>query len=232
MDAHDRRRALLALLLTVPAPTIGSLCAYALVPGPIGQSIYMVLRVWLGVAPLLWLFLVERRRPSFSPLAPRLRVEAWSVAAALSIVFTAAILGAFGLVGRTWLDAEHLREAVARFGLDSKANYLAFGAFIAFGNSLLEEYVWRWFVYRRVETLTGPRAAVLVSAACFTLHHVATFTLEFGAAAGLLASAGVFAAGCIWSWCYLRYRSVWPGWATHVVADVVGLAIGWQILFG
>ena len=36
----------------------------------------------------------------------------------------------------------------------------------------------------------------------------------------------------VWSVCYLRYRSIWPGWVSHVAADVAGLAIGWRVLFG
>lgn len=226
-----RSRALLALVLCVPATSIGSTLAYAVVPGPVGQSLYMLLRVWLAAFPLFWLLKVERGGLSWSPLPREHRREAWTVSAVLSVLIVAVVIGAWALFGEQ-LDVERLREQAARSGLDRRANYVLFGAYIAFVNSLLEEYAWRWFVHSKCEEIVGGVRAVLLSALLFTLHHIVTFTLQFGVAAGLLASLGVFLAGCVWSSCYLRWRSIWPGWVTHVVADLVGLAIGWKILFG
>ena len=227
-----RKRALVALLVCVPAPSLGALLAYSIAPGPVGQVAYALLRVWLAVLPLLWLKWVERAPVRWSPVAPERRREAVFVSLALALAFVAAILGVYELVGSTWLDAQLLRDAAATTGLGTPARYLAFAAYLCLINSLVEEYVWRWFVYRRCEELVSAPAAVPLSAALFTLHHVIAFSLELGLRAGLLASLGVFAAGCIWSACYLRYRSIWPGWVSHVAADVVGLAIGWSILFG
>jgi membrane protease YdiL (CAAX protease family) len=194
--------------------------------------VYALLRVWLASWPFLWLRRVERRRVRWSPVAPGRRREAAIASSVLALLFVAAILVVYALVGREWLDPQQLREVAQRTGFATPARYLAFGAFLCLANSLIEEYVWRWFVYRRCEELVRPAAAVPLSAALFTLHHVIAFSLQLGLRAGLLASLGVFAAGCIWSACYLRYRSIWPGWVSHVAADVVGLAIGWRILFG
>jgi membrane protease YdiL (CAAX protease family) len=46
-----------------------------------------------------------------------------------------------------------------------------------------------------------------------------------------LGSLAVLAAGACWSFLYLRYDSIWPGWISHVVADVAVFAVGWQLLF-
>jgi uncharacterized protein len=230
--SDPRRRALFALLLLVPAPTLGSLLAYQVAPGVVGQTLYMLLRVWIATWPLIWLLRVERGSIAWSPLAREHRKEALWGTLALSASITLAVVGVWHAWGRELLDAEQLRAVVSAAGMATPARYLLFGTFIALVNSLMEEYVWRWFVYRRCEELVGGLAAVPLSALCFTSHHVVTFGIEFGASAGLLASCGVFLAGCIWSACYLRWRSIWPGWVSHVVADVVGLAIGWKLLFG
>ncbi len=230
---HSKRsRALLALALLVPAPTLGSLIAYCFAPGIVGQSIYMALRVWIAALPLLWLLRVEHGHISASPLAREKRAEALWVVAALCALITAAILGVWTYCGEALFDLARFREVVAASGLSTPWRYVLFGGFIALVNSLMEEYVWRWFVYRRCEELVGGLRAVPLSALFFTLHHVVTFGVEFGPRAGLLASLGVFLAGCAWSGCYLRYRSIWPAWVTHVAADVVGLALGWRLMFG
>jgi hypothetical protein len=59
---HDRvrRNAGLTLLLLVPAPTIGPAAAMVVMPGPLGQCIYIVCKLWLLAMPLLWLRLVDQ----------------------------------------------------------------------------------------------------------------------------------------------------------------------------
>ena len=121
-----------------------------------------------------------------------------------------------------------VRDALVR----TRTRYVAFAIYLILINSLVEEMVWRWFVLQQCERLMSRRIAVLASAAFFTLHHALVFHVQFGSSAGALASASVFAAGCIWSWCYSRVRSIWPGYVSHVAVDLAGLAIGWRVLFG
>ena len=44
-------------------------------------------------------------------------------------------------------------------------------------------------------------------------------------------TCGVFVGGAVWNWCYLRYRSIWPGYVSHAIVDAALLAIGWKLLF-
>jgi membrane protease YdiL (CAAX protease family) len=95
----------------------------------------------------------------------------------------------------------------------------------------MEEYVYRWFILRQCETLMGANAAVCTSAAIFTAHHVIAVSQYLDPVLAMLASAGVFGGGLVWSWLYLRYRSVWPCWVSHVFADIAVFGIGWWLLF-
>ena len=47
----------------------------------------------------------------------------------------------------------------------------------------------------------------------------------------LLATLGVAIGGAWWSWLYLRYESVWPGYLSHVIVDLAIFAIGGWLLF-
>ena len=64
-----RKRAILALALLVPAPSLGVLAGMILFPGTLlGQGLFAFSKLWLFLLPVLWLKLVDRERLSFSPL--------------------------------------------------------------------------------------------------------------------------------------------------------------------
>ena len=130
------------------------------------------------------------------------------------------------------MDLAPLRSAVQEMGLNSVLPYLAGAAGWTFVNSLMEEYVYRWFIYRQCETLMKGPAAVVASAAIFTAHHVIAVNQYLDLRFTILASAGVFAGGVVWSVLYLRYRSIWPCWISHVMADLAVFGVGWYLLFG
>lgn len=231
-----RRRALLALLLLVPAPTIGvifAMLAPATAGTATGQAIYFASKAWLLLLPLFWLLYIERGRLSLSP-AQR---GGFGVGIALGAAISLAIFGAYATLSHL-IDAETVRESAERSGIATPARYIGLAIYIFTLNAILEEYVWRWFVFRQCEKLTarlgakGGIIAVLLSALLFTVHHVFALAAQFDALFTILASVGVFIGGAVWSWCYLRYRSIWPGYVSHAIVDVAVFAIGWKLIFG
>ena len=226
--ATNRRHALIALLLLAPIPSFGVIMAMVVAPGAVGKSIFTVAKIWLLVFPAAWYLLVEKGRPSWSP--PRrggLAVGAASGAAVAGII----VVGAW-LVGIQHMDLAPLRTEVQKMGLDTVLPYLAGAAGWTFVNSLMEEYVYRWFIFRQCEALMKGWAAVIASAAIFTVHHVIAVSQYLDPLLTVLASAGVFAGSVVWSWLYMRYRSIWPGWISHVLADMAVFGVGWFLLFG
>ena len=226
--APKRRRALIALLLLAPIPSLGVIIAMIIAPGPVGKTIFLAAKIWLLAFPAAWYLLVEKGTPSWSP--PR---HGGLAIGALSGVVLAAIIVLGGwLVGAQNMDLAPLRTAVREMGLNSAIPYLAGAAGWTFVNSLMEEYVYRWFIFRQCEALLKGAVAVIASAAIFTAHHVIAVSQYLDPGFTFLASAGVFAGGVVWSWLYLRYRSIWPCWMSHVLADVAVFGIGWYLLFG
>lgn len=223
----NRRRALIALLLIAPIPSLGVIMAMVVAPGAIGKTIFTVAKIWLLVFPAAWYLLVEKGRPSWSP--PHrggLAAGAASGAAIAGII----VVGGY-LVGVQQMDLAPLRTEVQEMGLNTALPYLTGAACWTFVNSLMEEYVYRWFIFRQCEVLMRGPAAVVVSAAIFTAHHVIAVSQYLDLLLTILASAGVFAGGVIWSWLYMRYRSIWPCWLSHVLADIAVFGVGWWLLF-
>lgn len=223
----DRERALAALLLVAPVPTLGVLLAMVAIPGILGRAAFLAGKAWLVLVPAAWRLLVDRQPLSWSParrggLGAGLLI---GIATSVPIVVAAAVA-----VPR--IDPAPLRAVLEAMGLATPARFVAAAAAWTLANSLMEEYLWRWFVLTRCERLLPGGPALALSAALFTLHHAVAMSRYLAPGLVALACAGVFAGGWIWGWCYRRYRSIWPGWIAHVLADVAVFAAGWFLAFG
>jgi len=223
-------RALLGLLLIAPAPSLAVLAAFALEPGTTLAAIcYAIGKIWLIGLPIAWLLWVERGRLSLSPL----RRGGLGTGVTLGLAIGAVIWMAYWLIGRHLIDPESMRALAATNGLDVPWRYLLACGALALVNSLLEEYVFRWFIVGQCLRLMRAVPAIIVAATIFTLHHIISvqaYVDHWGLTA--LICAGVFMGGAAWSWCYARFGSIWPGWISHVIADLAVFSVGWVVIFG
>jgi len=228
-------RSLLALLLLIPAPSLGVLAAMGWLKGhALGNPLWGITKVWIVALPVVWLLYVDRGRVSFSPLAKPRRKSAIIAGMVSGIAIFILILAGYFLFAQHWIDGKALREHLIETGLDSLARYLALCVFLIVVNSAVEAYVWRWFVYTRCRTLLPAALAVIASGFAFTIHHVFVlgFNFQWDWRVVLLGSVGVFVGGVTWSILYATYRSVWVGWISHAWADLAIFIIGYLLLFG
>lgn len=232
-----RWAALWALLLFVPVPTLGVLFPLWLGDHPMGQASYFIAKAWIYLLPAVWLLAVDHQRLSWSPP----RQGGFLVGAASGVMIAGIIIAAYWLVGRHMIDVSAAREAVSDLGLTSLPVYLALATFVTVFNALMEEYMWRWFVYTRFERLlrgsagqlsrVGVGLAIVLAALAFGVHHFVAVVIPYGLAIALLATLGVCIGGVWWSWMYARYRSIWPAYLSHAIVDIGVFIVGYWILF-
>ncbi len=153
---------------------------------------------------------------------------------AVGSLFCAVMVLAWVFIGNARVDRSVFIASLEPFGLTDPTTYIAAAVFWTVGNSVLEEYVFRWFLVEKGEVVFGSSwATIFVSAGIFVLHHFfALWFLGFTLFANLLASLGLFVGGVAFSWLYVRYRSIWIPYITHAMCDVVVFAIGYLLLFG
>lgn len=222
-------RAALALVLLVPVPSLGTAASMFWWPGTaLGTTVFLGSKIWVALLPAVWWLMVERGRWSWSP--PRRGGFGWAIVSGL--VVAAGIFAVYGVsqaVG--WIDPAVVADRAGQTGLSRPALYLAGALYWITLNSLMEEYVWRWFCFRQGELLLGSLGGVLISALAFTLHHIIALAGQFSWLMTGIGSVGVFCGGAIWSWLYLRYRSVWPCYVSHALVDIPIFIIGYWIIF-
>ncbi|MFK7788268.1 MAG: hypothetical protein AB8C95_02090, partial [Phycisphaeraceae bacterium] len=114
-------RAALALLLLVPAPTIGVTCAMFLFPGTaIGASIQVAAKIWLLAFPIAWVLWVQRGRLRL----PKLKWEGMPAGIISGVAILATIIGVWELFAHRMVDISVFQEKMTEIGLDTPLKFL------------------------------------------------------------------------------------------------------------
>ncbi|MDP6152483.1 MAG: type II CAAX endopeptidase family protein [Phycisphaeraceae bacterium] len=219
--------AFFALLLLVPAASFGTWVALVACPGTLGKTVFFLTKLWILLLPAVWMLAVDRRQWTL----PQPSKDGMYAACMVGVLTLVIIAAAYAVVGRHWIDQPTMRARAHEINLDILWVYVLGAIYWCTINSILEEYVWRWFVFTRCEALVGQVPATIVSALLFTIHHVIALMAFFDWRVTILASLGVFIGSAMWSWLYLRYRNLWTAYVCHVFADVGIFVIGWMLIF-
>jgi membrane protease YdiL (CAAX protease family) len=170
---------------------------------------------------------VEKKGMSWS----KPRQGGFGVALALGVAIAGFIVVAYMALGTLLIDPKTIQAMGANTGLGQKSTYIMGAIYWVTVNSVLEEYVWRWFVVEKLEDIFPGKVAIVASALGFTFHHIVAMQIFLSPFVVVLAAAGIFIGGAVWSWCYIRYRSIWPCYVSHAIVDVAVFAVGYHLFF-
>ena len=100
-------------------------------------------------------------------------------------------------------------------------------------HSGMEEYYWRWFVYKRLAKSVPDCLAICFSSIGFMAHHVVIMVVFFGLTSPLayLFSIGVAVGGAFWAWLYGRSGNFMAVWLSHAIVDTALFIIGYDLIF-
>tara|TARA_B100001123_G_C15297746_1_gene1019863 strand:+ start:1198 stop:1890 length:693 start_codon:yes stop_codon:yes gene_type:complete len=228
IDENINQKSWLALLLIIPIPTFSILYSMEISQGWSGNLMFVFSKILLISIPLYWYFKLEKRNFSWSPIKNK---NDLLIGIVFGVLMSAAIGIAWLLLGNN-IDQNGLKELLEGNGLTKPMIFFSVVIYWIFVNSMLEEIVFRWFIFEKIEAKLGSKNALFLSASAFTLHHTIAMLYMFPLLLTILASIGVFIGGVIWSWLFLRYRSIWVVFISHAIVDVMMFSIAGIILLG
>jgi len=228
-DSNQNSLALIGLILVAIAPSISVITGFALKAGLLAIIVFIFTKMWVFGLPAFWYLYIEKGEKSLS--LPK--NGGWKVSTFLGIGMLIVIFIAYFLLGEKLLKADELIEILDTVGLTVAWKFALAILFWVFINSVLEEYVFRWFITSKIEQLVGGVwIPIFLSAGIFTIHHTIALAYFIDPLGNLLASLGVFIGGAIFSWLYMTYRSIWIAWIAHAIADIAIFIIGWKMVIG
>ncbi len=233
----SRASELAALGFAVCFPTVLTFAYFVLFAGhPASAPIYGIGKVIQFGFPAFWVFLVLREEFE----RPRWKVEGnEDNCLLLGAGFGIAVSGLMIALGLLWLKPSGFLDApivaiqgkIVDMHIDSVSAFLAVSLFYSVCHSLLEEYYWRWFVFKRLQSFVSFPSAVVISSLGFMAHHVIVLAMFFGwsSPATYFFSLCVAVGGAAWAWMYQRSRSIFAPWLSHALIDSGIFAIGYLL---
>jgi len=224
----------MAIAFAMVFPTFVTLVYFVILAGAstgLQQGAYVVGKTMQFAFPAVWTFLVLREKPTWPRASSR---GVWT-----GILFGLIVGAAMLPLALWWLEPRGLLDEatgqigakVEGLGLDSRLRYAALGIFYAACHSLLEEYYWRWFVFRRLRDYLTLPAAILISSLGFMAHHVVLLATFFGwtSPATYALSVAVALGGAVWAWLYESSGSLLGPWLSHLVVDAAIFLLGYLL---
>lgn len=224
-----RNKPLIAILLVGFIPSASVIFGIEIIESELlSQLFFASCKVWIFLVPTIWYLKVEKN--SISKKSPTKEGIVWGLIT--GIMMSLIILITWFLFNET-LDIDEMVDILQSKGLDNINLYILGMFYWIFINSLLEEYVFRWFITTKSsELFRSDVIGIIFSAAMFTLHHaIALHLFGFIWWQTIIACFGLLSAAAIWSWLYIRFRSIWVCWLSHAICDVAVFGIGYTILF-
>ena len=224
-----RNKPLIAILLVGFIPSASVIFGIEIIESELlSQLFFASCKVWIFLVPTIWYLKVEKN--SISKKSPTKEGIVWGLIT--GIMMSLIILITWFLFNET-LDIDEMVDILQSKGLDNINLYILGMFYWIFINSLLEEYVFRWFITTKSsELFRSYEIGIIFSAAMFTLHHaIALHLFGFIWWQTIIACFGLLSAAAIWSWLYIRFRSIWVCWLSHAICDVAVFGIGYTILF-
>lgn len=136
----------------------------------------------------------------------------------------AVILAAFWLF-RPFIDLDAISAGILGKEGISRDNFLWVALYISFGNSLLEELVFRGVAYLHLRRYIPEKYALVFSSLAFAVYHVAILDGWFVWWVYGLCMLGLFLGGVIFD-LLDRKESILPSWLAHAGADLAINTIG------
>lgn len=201
------------------------------------KSAYAIGKVIQFGLPIVWVLWI--RRETAPAEHPSLYAQLWGLVlgGAFGLLILGAILGIYyGVLEPAGFFGDAIKNEIKGklhgFGIAHTFQYLVLALFYCVVHSLLEEYYWRWFVFRALRQRLSLAPAAIISGLGFMAHHVLVLGKYFGwdSPATYLFSLGVAIGGGIWACLYDRTKSLLGPWLSHALVDAAIFIIGYHLV--
>lgn len=143
---------------------------------------------------------------------------------ALGLFIYAVIFGGYMLTGSIFDYSTLVASLSADQKVDSRS-FIWVAAYISFGNSFLEEFLFRFVAFLKLSQYAGRKTAYLFSSVLFAVYHIAMIGTSFPLPLLFLVLIGLTIGGLIFDYVDEKNNAVYNSWVIHMFADFAIMTI-------
>jgi uncharacterized protein len=146
------------------------------------------------------------------------------------ILFFVIVISAYYVV-QGEIDLNSIAEELQNKLKVTPMNFIFIALYITFGNSFLEEFFFRGFIFLNLYKLNSKKTAYVYSSLLFGIYHIGIFRTWFNLPITLLALFGLISVGFLFNWMDTKSENFLNSWIAHIFADTAVMLIGFR-MFG
>jgi len=132
---------------------------------------------------------------------------------------------------KSYIDLDLIAKELMGSNLITPKNFPFVALYITLGNSFLEEFFFRGFIFLQIYSKGYRKIAYIFSALLFAIYHVAIFKTWFNHWLIGLALVGLFVGGLIFNYIDTKSKSIMNSWIVHICADIAIMVIGFIMFY-
>lgn len=133
------------------------------------------------------------------------------------------------LVFRNLIDTQIIAVKLTELISINLSNLIFIGVYIILANSLLEEYFWRGFMFKRLNDLINPKLAYIITGLAFSFHHIMFYYNWFSLPVFIAVTLGLTVYSMIMNLIFQKYNDLFSCWLVHGIADVAQIFIAFKV---
>jgi uncharacterized protein len=185
------------------------------------------LLLFVGI-PIIYIKCIKKEGVAEALRLKNLTIKGLRVGLIAGALFFTIVLGAY-LILNGQIDFPSIAEELQTKLKVTPLNFIFIGIYITLGNSFLEEFFFRGFIFLNLYNRGFRRTAHIYSSVLFAVYHMAIFRTWFTLPIMLLALFGLAAVGFMFNWMDTKSDNFINSWISHAFADAAIILIGMRM---
>jgi membrane protease YdiL (CAAX protease family) len=192
----------------------------------VSYAIKTILKISIFVGlPIGYVKLISKQNISEALKLKDINLKDFKIGFISGLLFFTIVMGAYFIVGNQ-IDFNMIAQELQTKLKVTPLNFIFIGLYITFGNSFLEEFFFRGFIFMNLYELGSKKLAYVYSSILFALYHIAIFKTWFTLPITFLALFGLVSVGFLFNWMDTKSRNFINSWIAHIFADIAVILIG------
>ncbi|HZJ57863.1 MAG TPA: CPBP family intramembrane glutamic endopeptidase, partial [Clostridia bacterium] len=146
----------------------------------------------------------------------------------LGLISFASIFAGYFVLGK-YIDFNGIVQELGSMSGITASNFIFTGLYITFGNSFLEEFFFRGFIFLNLFYRGSKKFAYIYSSLLFGIYHIAIFKTWSSPALTALALLGLVSVGMVFNRLDTKTGNFMNSWLVHILADSAIIIIGMKM---